>query len=212
MGITGKNIVAQTMVQSGLDDEVRGRVFSFYSVIFNAAPSGGALILGYIGDLVGIRGPVVVAAVIGLAASLMIFIRRKSLARHLEVTVVEARSIARSACYSAASVFVRPRRSDVLEELAGIAPLLAHAVFGRAGEDDLAAAIAAFGPEVDDPVGGLDDFEIVLDDDDRVALVDQLMQHFEQLAHVVEMQAGGRLVEQIEGAAGGALATVPWRA
>jgi MFS family permease len=89
VGVSGKNIVAQTLVQSGLDDEVRGRVFSFYSVIFNAAPSGGALLLGYIGDMVGIRGPVVVAAAVGLAASLMIFIHRKSLAPHLEVTATD---------------------------------------------------------------------------------------------------------------------------
>jgi predicted MFS family arabinose efflux permease len=92
LGIAGKNIVAQTLVQSGLEDEVRGRVFSFYSVIFNAAPSGGALLLGYIGDLVGIRGPVAIAAAIGLAASLMIFVNRKSLAPHLEVMVVDDQS------------------------------------------------------------------------------------------------------------------------
>jgi MFS family permease len=91
LGVTGNNIVAQTMVQSGLDDEVRGRVFSFYSVIFGAAPSGGALLLGYIGDLVGIRGPIVAAAMVGLGASLMIFIHRKSLAPHLEVMVVDNR-------------------------------------------------------------------------------------------------------------------------
>jgi hypothetical protein len=30
------------------------------------------------------------------------------------------------------------------------------------------------------------------------------VQHFEQLAHVVEVQAGGRLVEDVERAAGGA--------
>ena len=89
LGVTGKNIVAQTLVQSGLEDEVRGRVFSFYSVIFNAAPSGGALLLGYIGDLVGIRGPIVIAAAIGLGASLTIFLNRKRLAPHLEVLVVD---------------------------------------------------------------------------------------------------------------------------
>jgi predicted MFS family arabinose efflux permease len=89
LGVAGKNIIAQTMVQSGLEDEVRGRVFSFYSVIFNAAPSGGALLLGYVGDLVGIRGPIVVAAAVGLGASLLIFIQRKSLAPHLEVMVVD---------------------------------------------------------------------------------------------------------------------------
>lgn len=91
VGVTGKNIVAQTLVQSGLDDAVRGRVFAFYSVVFNAAPSAGALVIGYIGDLVGIRGPVVVGAVIGLAASLLILIQRKSLAPHLEVMPADER-------------------------------------------------------------------------------------------------------------------------
>ncbi len=84
VGVTGKNIVAQTLVQSGLDDEVRGRVFAFYSVVFNAAPSAGALLIGYIGDLIGIRGPVVVGAAIGLAASFLVFLWRKRLAPHLE--------------------------------------------------------------------------------------------------------------------------------
>ena len=34
--------------------------------------------------------------------------------------------------------------------------------------------------------------------------VDQLLQHFQQLLHVVEVQAGGGFVEDVEGAAGGA--------
>ena len=68
-----------------------------------------------------------------------------------------------------------------------------------------AAAGAALGAHVDDPVGGLDDVEVVLDDDDGVALVDQALEHVEQLADVLEVQAGGRLVEHVDGAAGGAL-------
>ena len=119
--------------------------------------------------------------------------------------------------HSAASVLAAlarpPRlRQHRLEERARVAPLHLDHVLGRAGGDDLAAAVAAFGAEVDDPVGGLDDVEIVLDDDDRVALVDQLVQHLEQLGDVVEVEAGGRLVEDVERAAGGALARAPWRA
>jgi hypothetical protein len=45
----------------------------------------------------------------------------------------------------------------------------------------------------------------VLDDDDRVALVDQALQHPEELADVLEVQAGRRLVEHVDGAAGRAL-------
>ena len=71
-------------------------------------------------------------------------------------------------------------------------------LFRRAGCDDLAAATTTFRPEVDDPVGSLDHIEVVLDDDDRVAVVAQTMQHFEQLFDVVEVQAGRRLVEDVE--------------
>ena len=61
-----------------------------------------------------------------------------------------------------------------LQKLPRIAPQRFGDVFRWAPGYDFAAA--AFGAEVDHPVGGLDDFEIVLDHDDRVALRDQLMQ------------------------------------
>ena len=44
----------------------------------------------------------------------------------------------------------------------------------------------------------------MLDDDDRIALLDQLVEHFEQFSDVMEMQTRGRLVENIDGAACGA--------
>src|SRR5690242_15114156 len=42
-------------------------------------------------------------------------------------------------------------------------------LLGRALRDDAAAAVAAFRAEIDDPVRGLDDVEVVLDDEHRVA-------------------------------------------
>ena len=54
--------------------------------------------------------------------------------------------------------------------------------FGRAGGDDPAAAVAAFGPEVDDPVGRLDHVQVVLDDQHRVAGVDEVVQHLRAAA------------------------------
>src|SRR5246127_1980248 len=86
--------------------------------------------------------------------------------------------------------------------LAGVAGLTLGDVFGGAGGDDMAAGVAAFGAEIDDPVGGLDDLEIVLDDEYRVAGLDQRVQNVEELSHIIEMQPGRRLVEDIEGAAG----------
>src|SRR5712692_7482747 len=86
--------------------------------------------------------------------------------------------------------------------LSGVARRHLGHLLGRAGGDDAATGGAALGAEVDDPVGGLDDLEVVLDDDYRVAGVDQRLQDVEQLADILEMEAGGWLVEDVEGAAG----------
>ncbi len=48
----------------------------------------------------------------------------------------------------------------------------------------------------------LDDVQIVLDDDDGVALIDQLAQHVEQPADVFEVQPRRGLVEDVERPAG----------
>ena len=67
----------------------------------------------------------------------------------------------------------------------------------------LTATFAALRTEVDDPVGGFDDIEIVLDHDHRVAPVDQCMEHGEKLVDIVEVKTGGRLIEEIQRLAGG---------
>ena len=87
----------------------------------------------------------------------------------------------------------------------GVGALHHRYLFGRAGGDDLTALVATLGAEVDDPVGGLDDVQVVLDHRDGVAVIAQSMQHAEQLLDVVKMQAGGRFIEDIKRAAGVAL-------
>ena len=54
-------------------------------------------------------------------------------------------------------------------------------------------------------VGALDDVEVVLDDQHRVPRVHEALQNAQQPPHVVGVEAGGRLVEDIDGAARGAL-------
>ena len=49
----------------------------------------------------------------------------------------------------------------------------------RTGGDDLAARGSAFGSDVDDMVGDLDDVEVVLDDDDGVAALHEFVQHLQ---------------------------------
>jgi hypothetical protein len=70
-------------------------------------------------------------------------------------------------------------------------------LFGGAGGYDLAAAAAALGAHVDDPVGGFDDVEIVLDDQQGAAAFDELAEGAEELGDVVEVEAGGGLVEDV---------------
>ncbi|MNK74930.1 hypothetical protein D3C87_944540 [compost metagenome] len=92
----------------------------------------------------------------------------------------------------------------LLEVLSGPAGgVVRHLLRGAEGHD-LAAAVAALGTEVQQVVGDLDDIQIVLDDDDGVAVVDQFLKHLQQLARVLEVQAGCRLIEDVEGLAGGA--------
>ncbi len=63
---------------------------------------------------------------------------------------------------------------DLAQELAGVARRDPGDLLRRALGDHQATARAALRPHVHDPVGGLDHVEVVLDDDDRVALVDQV--------------------------------------
>jgi hypothetical protein len=66
----------------------------------------------------------------------------------------------------------------------------------------MTAGVAALGAQIGDPIRDLDDFEVVLDDEHRVAGLDQCPQHFEEFSDIVEMQARRRLVEDVEGASG----------
>ena len=68
----------------------------------------------------------------------------------------------------------------------------------RAFRDHRSPALTALGTQIDDPVRGLDDVEVVLDHDHGVALVDQPAEDVEKLADVVEVQTRRRLVEHVE--------------
>ena len=86
----------------------------------------------------------------------------------------------------------------LFEEAAGVGVGGAHYVFGGAGGDELAAFVAAFGAEVDDVVGGLDDIQVVFDDKERASGFDERAEGGEEFVDVVEVEAGGRLVEDVE--------------
>ena len=73
---------------------------------------------------------------------------------------------------------------------------------GRTFGDDATAALATFGTEIDDPVGALDDVEVVFDDKDAVARFDETIQDTEEAMNVFEVKSRRRFVEQIERSSG----------
>ena len=60
--------------------------------------------------------------------------------------------------------------------------------------------VAGLGAEVHDPIGVLDDLKIVLDHEQAFTGLDEALEDAQQLRHVVEVQAGGRLVEEMSSA------------
>ena len=72
---------------------------------------------------------------------------------------------------------------------------------GASGHDGTAAA-AALRAEVNDIIRALDDIEVMLDHDDRVACIDQLIQHLDKAVNIRHMQTRGGLVQNIDGLAG----------
>ena len=62
----------------------------------------------------------------------------------------------------------------------------------------VAAAFTTLGAQVQNPVCTADHIQVVFDDDHCVAQIGQSVQHFEQTAHIIEVQAGGWFIEQVE--------------
>ncbi len=71
---------------------------------------------------------------------------------------------------------------------------------GRTAVEDLAAAFAGAGANIDDPVGAADDVDFVLDDEKGVAGAFERVERVEEGFSVGGMKAGGGLIEDIDDA------------
>ena len=80
--------------------------------------------------------------------------------------------------------------------LTGVTCLAIRHVFWRSLGNNLSAAIAGFRAEINQPVGTLDDVEVVFNDNDGMARIHEALENLQQHAHVVEVQAGGGFVEK----------------
>ena len=88
-----------------------------------------------------------------------------------------------------------------LNERRSIALLAFSYFFGSTGRKHLSSSSSAFRPHVDDVVGQLDDVEVMLDDNNRIALIHQTIKHIHQNTDIFEMKAGGWFVEDVDGLA-----------
>lgn len=75
---------AQTLVQSSAEDAMRGRVMSLWFVIMRGGPGLGALGLGVLGEIVGMRGALLIGALLCVLLFIGVRRRRGFLARALE--------------------------------------------------------------------------------------------------------------------------------
>ena len=196
-----------------------------YSVNRSAFDVGLLYAIGGIGYLMRCRSIPLAPAIIGVILGPM---AEQQLRRALAIAdgsplVLVTRPISAALLATALLLLAGPRivgwwrrrqGTDVGREvLAGEGGAGGDEVGGRALEDDPAAVVAGAGAEVDDPVGVRHDRLVVLDDDDRLAGVDEPVEQAEQLLDVGEVEAGGRLVEDVDAAllghVGGQLEPLP---
>src|SRR5258706_13829510 len=84
------------------------------------------------------------------------------------------------------------------EEFPRVRMRVARDLLRRPRGDDAPALLGAFRAEVDDPVRGFDNVEVVFNDEKRRPAVDQLAKRGEELLYVVEVEARRRFVEDIQ--------------
>ena len=89
-----------------------------------------------------------------------------------------------------------------------------YEVCGNAFKDDPTAVVAGAWTEIDDPVGVCHNRLVVLDHDDRFTRVDEPVQQAEQILDIGQVEAGGRLVQNVNvallGQMGGELQPLPF--
>jgi predicted MFS family arabinose efflux permease len=62
--ISINGIGTQVLTQSAVDNDMRGRVMSLYGVLFRAGPAVGAVVIGVVGDHVGLVWPTAAGALV----------------------------------------------------------------------------------------------------------------------------------------------------
>jgi predicted MFS family arabinose efflux permease len=82
-GMVVAGVGTQTLIQTSVDEAMRGRVLSLFGLIFRGGPAVGALLMGAASEFVGLQAPVAAGTIIGLIASILIWRHRDAIATNL---------------------------------------------------------------------------------------------------------------------------------
>ncbi len=74
----------QALVQSSVDDAMRGRVMSLFTVIFRGTPAIGGFCLGVLAEFIGLRWTFAIAAAICFAALIWLLPERRAIGESIE--------------------------------------------------------------------------------------------------------------------------------
>ena len=84
MTLVASAVSMQTLMQLAVDARRRGRVLSLYGIIFIGGPAAGALIMGALSEVLGLRLPLAGGAILALLVWLRTWRRRHAIAAALE--------------------------------------------------------------------------------------------------------------------------------
>jgi predicted MFS family arabinose efflux permease len=82
-GMVVAGVGTQTLIQTSVDEAMRGRVLSLFGLIFRGGPAVGALVMGVASEFVGLQAPVAAGTIVGLIAAVLIWRHRGAIAANL---------------------------------------------------------------------------------------------------------------------------------
>ena len=78
-GMVVAGVGTQTLMQTSVDEAMRGRVLSLFGLVFRSGPAIGALLIGLASELIGLRWPLAFGSIIGAVAFVVVWRRRESI-------------------------------------------------------------------------------------------------------------------------------------
>jgi predicted MFS family arabinose efflux permease len=73
----------QTVLQTAVEEDMRGRVLSLFGLIFRGGPALGALAMGVASEVLGLQAPLAAGTLLGLLAAIWLWRRRRAIDRGL---------------------------------------------------------------------------------------------------------------------------------